>query len=316
MAATNYTPISLYYSTTASTAPLAGNLTNGELAINITDGKLFYKDNGGTVQTIAYKNTPISTLSGFGTGVATALGVNTGSAGAFVVNGGVLGTPSSGTLTNATGLPVSTGISGFGTGVATALAVNTGSSGAFVVNGGALGTPTSGALTNATGLPLTTGVTGVLPIANGGTNSSATATAGGVGYGTGTAHAYTAAGTSGQILTSNGSGAPTWATPSGGGATLSNDTSTASNLYPMFAAATSGVPATVYTSNAKYLYKPSTGELQASEMVASNGIFVNNATVSASYTIASGNNGFSVGPITVASGQSVTVSSGQRWVVI
>jgi hypothetical protein len=55
-----------------------------------------------------------------GTGVATALGVNTGTAGAFVVNGGVLGTPSSGTLTNATGLPVA-GISGLGTGVATAL---------------------------------------------------------------------------------------------------------------------------------------------------------------------------------------------------
>lgn len=40
-----------------------------------------------------------------GTGVITALGVNTGSSGAFVVNGGALGTPSSGTLTNATGLP-------------------------------------------------------------------------------------------------------------------------------------------------------------------------------------------------------------------
>ena len=56
-----------------------------------------------------------------GTGVLTALGVNTGSAGAFVVNGGALGTPSSGTLTNATGLPAATGISGLGTGVATAL---------------------------------------------------------------------------------------------------------------------------------------------------------------------------------------------------
>ena len=45
-----------------------------------------------------------------GTGVVTALGVNTGTAGAFVVDGGALGTPSSGTLTNATGLPLTTGV--------------------------------------------------------------------------------------------------------------------------------------------------------------------------------------------------------------
>ena len=57
-----------------------------------------------------------------GTGVVTALGVNTGSAGAFVVNGGALGTPSSGTLSNLTDLPISTGVSGLGSGVATFLA--------------------------------------------------------------------------------------------------------------------------------------------------------------------------------------------------
>ena len=107
---------------------------------------------------------------------------------------------------------------------------------------------------------------------------------------------------------------PAW--NSVGGATVSNDTSTSSNVYPLFASATSGAATTVYTSNAKYLYKPSTGELSVSAPVASNGIFVNNATVAASYTIASGYNGHSVGPMTIASGQSVTVSSGQRWVVI
>jgi hypothetical protein len=59
-------------------------------------------------------------------------------------------------------------------------------------------------------------VTGIVAIANGGTNSTATATAGGAGYGTGTAHAYTAAGTAGQVLTSAGTSAPTWSGISGG----------------------------------------------------------------------------------------------------
>ena len=55
-----------------------------------------------------------------------------------------------------------------------------------------------------------------LPIANGGTNSTATPTAGAVPYGTGTAFAFTSAGTAGQVLTSNGASAPTWAAASGG----------------------------------------------------------------------------------------------------
>jgi hypothetical protein len=50
MAQTNYTPIQLYRSTTAAAVPSAGNMAAGELAINTTDGKLFYKDTGGTVK--------------------------------------------------------------------------------------------------------------------------------------------------------------------------------------------------------------------------------------------------------------------------
>ena len=101
-----------------------------------------------------------------------------------------------------------------------------------------------------------------------------------------------------------------------GGAALSNDTSSVGQLYPVFAAATSGTATTIYTSNANYLYRPSTGELQAQAVVAANGIFVNSQTVAASYSIASGSNAMSAGPVTVASGQTVTVPSGSTWVVV
>lgn len=120
-------------------------------------------------------------------------------------------------------------------------------------------------------------------------------------------------GSNGQVLTISG-GLPSW----GGapGATISNDTATATFVYPLFANATSGNLTTAYTGNAKLLYKPSTGELQSSEVTASNGLFLNSTTVAASYTIGTGYNAFSVGPVTISSGISVTVTSGQRWVVI
>jgi len=63
MAATSFTPISLYYSSTASNVPTAGNLVAGELAINTNDGKLFYKDSSGVVQVLATKATTAGTFT-------------------------------------------------------------------------------------------------------------------------------------------------------------------------------------------------------------------------------------------------------------
>jgi hypothetical protein len=75
-------------------------------------------------------------------------------------------------------------------------------------------------------------VTGTLPIARGGTNSTSTPTAGGVVYGNGTAYAISAAGSSGQVLTSAGTSAPTWTTPTPGSMVLiSSVTSSSGTQY-------------------------------------------------------------------------------------
>jgi len=101
----------------------------------------------------------------------------------------------------------------------------------------------------------------------------------------------------------------------GGGVAVSNDTTTATNLFPLFSSVTTGSPSTIFTSNAKYLYTPNTGDLQASQFVALNGLVVNSATVATSYSISAGNNAMSVGPISVNSSIVVTVPTGSRWLV-
>lgn len=129
----------------------------------------------------------VGSVTGLGTGVGTALGVNVGSAGAFVTFNGALGTPSSGTGTNLTGIPISTGISGLGSGVAgaaanslsaaggltTTIASGTAALGTSAVSSGVCGSTTTVAATNvattdviAVGFAADpTGTTGYLPTA-------------------------------------------------------------------------------------------------------------------------------------------------------
>jgi len=105
-----------------------------------------------------------------------------------------------------------------GSGSPTWSSAGTGSVTSVAVSGGTTGLTTSGGPVTSSG---TITLAGTLAIANGGTNSTATPTAGTIPYGTGTAIAYSSVGTSGQVLTSGGSGAPTWTTVTGTGTVTS-----------------------------------------------------------------------------------------------
>lgn len=328
MAQSGYTPIQLYYSTTASAVPSAGNLASGELAINITDGKVYYKDNLGVVKLLASQS-DLTSIS-FGT---TGLTPNTATGGAVTVsgtlvaaNGGTgLASYNGGDIIYASG---STTLTRLGIGTNGQIMQSNGTIPTWVnassVVGGAAGSNTQvqfnnsgalGASSNLTWNGTTFAITGALTASSDSTFSSTGALT--ISKGT-TAQRPTA--TAGMLrfnTTTNefeGYNGTTWA--SVGGAALSNDTSTATALYPLFAAATSGTASTLYTSNAKLLYKPSNGELQAAELYANNGVLTHANQVTSNYTVPTNANVITVGPWTVASGASFTLPSGSRQVLL
>jgi hypothetical protein len=282
---------------------------------------------------------PISTgVSGLGTGVATLLATpssanlasaitdETGS-GALVFATSptlvtpILGTPTSGTLTNATGLPIGTGVSGLGTGVATFLATpssanlaaaltdETGSGAAVFATSPTLvtpilGTPTSATLTNATGLPLTTGVTGLLPVANGGTatatpsivagsnitvtgtwpNQTIAASGGGSPGGSTTQVQYNNAGSFGGITgaTTNGTAltlvAPVLGTPAS--ATLTNATGLplSSGVTGTLPVANGGTGQTTYTDGQLLIGNTNGNTLTKATLTAGTGVTITNGS--------------------------------------
>jgi len=199
MAQAGFTPISLYYSTTASALPTGGNLVAGELALNTVDEKLYFKNSAGTVKLLASSagTTNVSSIT-FG---STGLTPSTATTGAVTV---------AGTLAIANG--------GTGSTSTTYASLTANVSGVLpIANGGTNSSST-------TYCNLTSNVTGTLPVANGGTGVASTTVyavlCGGTTT-TGPFQSIASVGTAAQVLTSNGAGAlPTFQTPAAGGTTI------------------------------------------------------------------------------------------------
>ena len=107
---------------------------------------------------------------------------------------------------------------------------------------------------------------------------------------------------------------PAWA--SVGGAAISNDASTASTYFPLYAKATTGTALTVYTANTEYTFNPGSGDLTSKQFIAGNGLHLNNQTINTSYSIPTGYSAMSTGPITLSSGVSVTLGATSKWAIL
>jgi len=263
----NGNAVSLGGSTTV-TANTPNSLTFNNGGTGAASGTTF---NGSVAQTISYNT--IGAPSTTGTGASGTWGISvTGNAGT-VTNGvyitssysnpswitSILGSIVSGAVASATLATTATNIAGGATG--------------SLPYQSATGT-TSFLSLGTTNYVLTAGASAPQYVAQstlsvGSATTATTATnlaGGGAGYipyqsGSG-ATSFLSAGTTGQVLTSNGTGAPTWTTPTSY-ATVTDDTTTNATRYPLFANQTTGNLTTEYTSSTKYQFNPSTGVLTA-----------------------------------------------------
>ena len=100
------------------------------------------------------------------------------------------------------------------------------------------------------------------------------------------------------------------------GTTLSRDTVLASSTGSKvsFSAGTKNVFVTYPAGKSEY--QDANGDTYSPQFAATNGLNVNNGTIGTSYTFPTGYNGISAGDVTVASGVTITVPSGARWVIV
>ena len=213
-----------YQSAAGTTVQLAAGTSgqvlksNGAAAPSWVNGTISGISLGSNLATLTFGTYLTGTSYNGSTAVTLATNATNANTASTIVARDASGNFSAGTITatlsgNATTSTTATNLAGGATGsIAYQSAAGTTTFLADVATGNAVISGGVGVAPSYGKIGLTTHVSGTLPIANGGTNSTATPTAGGVGYGTGTAHAYTAAGTAGQVLTSNGTSAPTFQT--------------------------------------------------------------------------------------------------------
>ena len=285
-----------------STVPVANGGTN---ITSYTTGDIVYASGATTLSKLADVATGNALLSG-GVGVAPAYG-------------------KVGLTTHVTGtLPVANGGTGVtsSTGSGSVVLSSSPTISSPTLTSAVLGTPASGTLTSCTGLPIDGGTTGTVPVSRGG---SGVTTLTGLAYGNGTS-AFTAA-SAAQVVAVIGStyvANATYAT-SAGSASSSTTATTATNLaggaanrfaYQSGSGTTTFLAAPTTASTAIVYNGSSVGWGAIVQTYGSGCVYENSQTITSNYTMTTGKNGMSAGPITIDTGVTVTIPTDSSWSIV